>query len=366
MKQKTLFIGIMLLQTAILNLGAQVRHEIKIPDIKGYHTLKCDFHMHTVFSDGLVWPTVRVDEAYREGLDAISLTEHLEYRPHKKDIVANHGRSYEIAENAAKDNGIILIRGSEITRSMAPGHFNAIFLTNNDSLDKKDWRESFKAAKAQNAFIFWNHPGWDAQQPDTTKWWPEHTELYNAGCMNGIEVANGKEYYPEALRWALEKKLTMLGNSDIHQPIQTDIDFSRGMHRTMTLVFAKERTKESIHEALLNRRTAVYMDDNIIGEEQYLKALFENAVEIVKIEKSLQGVDIMLRNNSDLMFQLKKTTHNPNIVYFRDYTIEPNSKCSISVKFEGGVHSGIVNFEITNFIVSPGKGLNYTYKVSNL
>ena len=41
--------------------------------------------MHSVFSDGLVWPTVRVDEAYRDGLDAISLTEHIEYRPHKQE-----------------------------------------------------------------------------------------------------------------------------------------------------------------------------------------------------------------------------------------------------------------------------------------
>ncbi len=67
---------------------AQTRHEIDIPDLKGYQTLKCDFHIHTVFSDGLVWPTVRVDEAYREGLDAIALTEHIEYRPHQKDIQA--------------------------------------------------------------------------------------------------------------------------------------------------------------------------------------------------------------------------------------------------------------------------------------
>ena len=28
------------------------RKEIRIPDLNGYLTLKCDFHMHTVFSDG--------------------------------------------------------------------------------------------------------------------------------------------------------------------------------------------------------------------------------------------------------------------------------------------------------------------------
>lgn len=79
-----------------MNVQAQRRNEIQVPDLDGYTTLKCDFHMHTVFSDGLVWPTVRVDEAYREGLDAISLTEHIEYRPHKKDVVADHNRSFDL------------------------------------------------------------------------------------------------------------------------------------------------------------------------------------------------------------------------------------------------------------------------------
>ena len=46
-------------------MGADVRHEIHFPNLPGYQTLKCDLHMHTVFSDGEVWPTVRVREAWR-------------------------------------------------------------------------------------------------------------------------------------------------------------------------------------------------------------------------------------------------------------------------------------------------------------
>ena len=65
---------------------SQYRTEINIPGFDGYQTLKCDFHIHTVFSDGSVWPSVRVQEAWQEGLDAIAITDHLEYRPHK-DIV---------------------------------------------------------------------------------------------------------------------------------------------------------------------------------------------------------------------------------------------------------------------------------------
>ena len=83
--------------------------DLDIPDLDNYQTLKCDFHIHTVFSDGLVWPTVRVDEAYAEGLDAIALTEHIEYRPHKQDIQADHNRSYELIKQYAKDKDVILI-----------------------------------------------------------------------------------------------------------------------------------------------------------------------------------------------------------------------------------------------------------------
>lgn len=59
--------------------NSQVRNEISIPGFDGYQTLKCDFHIHTVFSDGSVWPDIRVQEAWQEGLDAIAMTDHIEY-----------------------------------------------------------------------------------------------------------------------------------------------------------------------------------------------------------------------------------------------------------------------------------------------
>ena len=79
MKNKTclLFIGILLSVSIFAQnvnniqmpelLNESVRKTINIPNILGYQTLKCDFHTHTVFSDGVVWPTVRIDEAWQEG-----------------------------------------------------------------------------------------------------------------------------------------------------------------------------------------------------------------------------------------------------------------------------------------------------------
>ncbi len=344
-------------------LSAQTRHEIHIPDLKNYQTLKCDFHLHTVFSDGTVWPTVRVDEAYREGLDAIALTEHIEYRPHQQDIQASHNRAFEIAQKAAQSRNILLIPGSEITRSMPPGHSNALFISDADSLDRPEYRDAFAAAKRQNAFIFWNHPSWDAQQPDTTLWWDAHTELLENGCMQGIEVVNYTTYSPEAHQWCLDKKLTLLGNSDSHQPMQTDLDFLGTEHRPMTLVFAKERSVEGIREALFQRRTAVYFGENLIGEAIYLREIFENALEIKNIKKSEKSVSITLFNHSDLVFHLKKTEHDPKLIYPRAYTLRPNCEQTITIHLEQGVRSGEVNFEVTNLWVAPNQALQYTFKI---
>lgn len=159
------------------------RREIKIPNIMGYQTLKCDFHIHTIFSDGIVWPTFRVDEAWEEGLDAIAITDHIEGHPSRAHVGGDHNASYEVALPHAKEKGIILIHGAEITRSMPPGHLNAIFLNDVNPLDTPDPMDAIQAAKDQGAFIMWNHPGWKAQQPDTCLWMKMHQELFEKGLI---------------------------------------------------------------------------------------------------------------------------------------------------------------------------------------
>ena len=203
MKKKYL-VTILLFSLALISIrgpveaAARERTDIRIPDILGYTTLKCDFHMHTVFSDGNVWPAVRVEEAWLQGLDAISITDHIEYRPHKDDIVSDHNRSFDLAESRAEQMSIILIKGSEITRDMPPGHLNAIFLEDSNPLDVEDWRDAIRLAHEQGALVFWNHPGWDRQAPGgVAVWYDEHTNLLEQGLMMGMEVVNYTSYYPE-------------------------------------------------------------------------------------------------------------------------------------------------------------------------
>jgi len=343
---------------------SNARTELKIPDIAGYKTLKCDFHMHTVFSDGDVWPTVRVEEAWREGLDAIAITDHIEVQPHKKDIPTQHNRSYEIAKPKAEELGIILIKGVEITKSMPPGHFNAIFIEDANALDSDDWREAIKAANEQGTFVIWNHPGWEAQAPNGAKWWDEHTELYEKGWFKGIEIVNWYSYYPTVHQWALEKNLTMLGNSDVHPPTNLAFNFCNGGHRPMTFVFAEDKSEAAIKEALLKKRTAVYFNELLIGEEKFLKPIVEQAIEILNPKVSVKGKGrayIQVYNKSDLIFNLVANGNLAELSIPSEITFYPGKTSILQIKSKStdvsGKRSLLLPYSIKNLLVAPDTGL---------
>ncbi len=349
-----------------VSLNAQYhRTEIDIPDIPGCITLKCDFHMHTVFSDGAVWPDVRVEEAWLEGLDAISITDHIEYLPHKNDIPENHNRSFELAKSRADALGIILIRGAEITRGMPPGHFNAIFTTDNAALDTKEWRDAIKAAVDQGAFVFWNHPGW--RQPDEIPiWYTEHSELLKKGWMHGMEIVNHRSYYPLAFQWCLEKKIPLLGNSDVHKPIGMQWDKTKGEQRPFTLVFAKERTAKSIHEALLAGRTAVYYEDKVFGHKAQLRPLADAALRVKTPTLHISGKStayLQITNSSDLSLEFKAAGKNSSVTHLDTFSLPAGRTVVIPIKSrqpkKPGSRKIALAYTIENMKIAPEQGLPY-------
>jgi len=336
---------------------ADVRHKINIPDILGYKTLKCDFHMHTVFSDGQVWPTVRVDEAWREGLDAISITDHIEYQPYKQDVPTNHGRSHEIALRQAQEKNILLIKGAEITRDTPPGHFNALFVEDINLLDTEDLIDAIKAANNQGSFVFWAHPGW---KPEFKGWFDIHTQLYENKWLDGIEVANGKSYYPEAHQWCLEKNLTMLGTSDAHEPI-VGSEITPENHRPMTLVFAKEKSIKAIREALVAGRTVVWFKNQLIGRPNYLRAIFMTAVQIHKPHhRQDDTIWFEVTNNSDIDIEIQGLEEGGQ----GKLTLPANAITMVKTKADSKAEQTELKCLVTNFLIAPDKGLPVNVIVS--
>jgi len=365
-----LFILSLLMLTFSVN--GQQRKIINIPDIPGFRTLKCDFHMHTIFSDGTVWPTVRVEEAWRDGLDAISITDHIEYKPHSIDVKADHNRSYAIAEPMAKNLNILLIRGAEITRNMPPGHLNALFIRNANLLDREDVFEAIREARDQGAFIFWNHPGWKAQQPDTTLWWEEHTRLVKNSMMHGIEVFNYDEYYPEAINWAREKRLTFIANSDLHEPSGMKYDLVNS-HRPMTLVFSKSRTEGGIREAMFSQRTAAYFNNTLAGRAILLEPLFFASLKINTSAGTLRNEEtkrVEIVNTSDISYELELVQ--PGIGFEAPSSISLKPRHMVVLELNGnseevaGMKELRVFYRVKNIMLSSSENLVVTFSFPNI
>jgi hypothetical protein len=331
---------------------------IEFPDLPGYVTLKCDFHMHTVFSDGSVWPDIRVEEAVRDGLDAISLTEHLEYLPHEDDIpYPDRNRAHDVARESVGERDLIVLRGSEITRDMPPGHANAIFLEDANKLLLEDPIEVFREARRQGGFTFWNHPHWTSQRADGIARLDEmHLELIREGLLQGIEVVNELTYSDEALQIALDHDLTIIGNSDIHGLVDWLFEVPRGGHRPVTLVFATERSAAGIKQALEAGRTAVWFRNMLIGKEEYLRPLVTASLEVIDAvyRGDTSVLTLTIENTSDAEYVLDNRSGFRLHAASDVITLGPHSETVLQVKTLERRSSVSLAFEVLNAVTAPG------------
>ena len=369
-------------------------NKIVVPDIPGYQTLKGDFHIHTVFTDATVWPATRVHEAIWEGLDVIAITEHIDTR-HQKYVKqgvftekCDRNFSYELAKKAAGKN-LLVVHGGEISRGMPPGHFNCLFVKDNEALcaaaesqDKETNNDNVIAmknglaeARNQGAFIMWNHPNWCKQAPNETKMWKEHKELLKDGKMDAIEIYNmACGYTPEGHKWALENNLAMLGNSDCHAPFFMEVDYLHGAHRPVTLVFAKEKSVKGVREALDARRSAVFAEGNVYGREQEVLPLLEACLKVKKTQFKDKEIIVEFENVSSIPVTLTKGKGSEDTWYARYVVIPPFTTYTFKVRpllegdsqpaYNKSIKKYEVNFVAENFYIGPNKPAKFSVKVS--
>ncbi len=283
------------------------RSEINIPNLTGYITLKCDFHMHSYYSDGEVLPETRVREAWMEGLDVIAISDHLEIWRFEDKTLSDRNNPFNDAISLANNLGITLINSVELTKSMPPGHLNLLFLKDINKLDKKDYLSALEEAKKQGAFIFWNHPGWKSQAPDGAKWYYQHTLLVESNLIDGIEIASYSDWEPIVFDWINKYNLTMVGNSDAHIPIEQHLKLTNQTRRPMTILFARDNTQQSIKKALQDKRSIVWVKDMIIGEKKYVEKMVQKSISIKSINHYKDNLYmVQVQNNSDFNFTIKK------------------------------------------------------------
>ena len=383
--------GLLILLTASQALGHGAAREsaadpdrrIEFPDTADHLTVVVDLHTHSVFSDGHVWPKIRVEEALRDGLDALAITEHLEYQPHRADIPhPDRNTAFREAQAAAKATDLIVIPGSEITREAPAGHVNAVFISDanallnvenppGDSADPADpggtrayydaaneWpsQNAIEAANAQNAFVFWNHPYWTRQKPDAIARMNEfHRANIEAGKLHGIEIANGQDYSAESHQIALDFDLTLVGVSDVHDLIDWDYQPANGGHRPVNLVLVKERSAEAIRQALFDGRTLVWFRNLLIAREPEMNAMLAASLAITNAayRPGTQVLQVTIANSSDARFDLQNTGEITFMDHADRISVPPHGELTFSVK-PGGIQEQIaLTFSVNNALLGP-------------
>lgn len=269
--------------------GALIRHATPFPAILDpapdsdgaegtrYHVLRGDFHIHTPHSDGEVSPRDRVVEAWKYGYDVMAITDHGTFK------------AYEEAAPVADALGMVLLRGMETgikdREHLVALGFSADYVprdshkwTMKSGRDGAYYREQWKRLGQAGGFVLYAHPHVGFKEP--TRWALEQ------GLLGGLEVKNGvvgegwhttrshgTNWYPAALDWAIEHKLAVFANSDIHA--------RRGDHpQPVTLVLSEERTVESVLEALRAGRTIAQFNDMLCAREELLALLIDNLVDV--------------------------------------------------------------------------------------
>ena len=296
------------------------RKEIMIPSsLNGYNVYKADLHTHSIFSDGLVHPKWRVYEAWQDGLDVMAVTEHIENRAYEnmfheylkeytdkeyqkgpaglKNVDINF--SIREAKKEAVKYGITIIPGSEITRSGSEvGHFNALFTTDNNLIYDEDPVQSIRNAKSQGALVMHNHPGWRRKDIKMT---PTEKTAYGEGLIDGVEVMNGGMFFPGIIDRVREYNQFIAANTDVHRTTACDYRLT-GADRPMTLILAKDKSLESLREALVQRRTIAFGFNTLCGSEELLRDFFHACVKVTRINET----SVLVTNMTSITFKLQQ------------------------------------------------------------
>lgn len=327
------------------------RKEFILPQVNGYNIYKADLHTHTAFSDGSLMPKARVEEAFRDGMDIIAITDHIEYRTNEQkflDFTGGYHKGTPKAKNnlihreaADKDGirvdlnfsitdaykygkryGVMIIPGAEISRHPDQyGHFNALFIKDANTIYDPVPEESLRKAKAQGALVMHNHPGWRRSTIERNEW---HTKIYQEGLIDGIEIINGMGSWPRLLATCKEEKLFVGAGTDIHGVSPYNIN---GYHRTCTFIFAKACNEAEIKKAIKEGRTLAYGANNVMGDKQLLSDLFNASIVATVLRQDEDGKRVvLLTNNSSIPYHIRRGSKGVGLY------IEPFSSGTVELK----------------------------------
>jgi len=235
---------------------------LTVPNSSGdYVILKCEFHMHTTYSDGEYTPSEMVIYYKNHGYDVVAVTDHT-------SILGWHEGIAE-AKATGDSVGVIVIEGGEISFRWADGsqkHVLGLFCHAMDSTNKVTDltpQEIFEDIHAKGGIGVVAHPwmgtGWNNWQ--------------NYQYASYID---GWEYEPYAIsseyrNWLLTSGKIYLFNHDAHGYWLGNSEWGK----SHTLLIAKSKSESGVREALEARRIVVSHGGIYYGSVEALE-LFES------------------------------------------------------------------------------------------
>jgi hypothetical protein len=234
------------------------------------------------------------------------------------------------------------------------GHFNALFVTDPKALEVDDLQEALRRARAQGAFLIWDHPGF--MRTLVPEWHTHVDEAYRAGLFQGVELVNGADFYPEVFPWVAEKKLTIVASSDAHRPLPP----RSTAPRPITLLFVRSADADGVKEALESRRTAAWLGDDVWGAEEHLRGLWAGAVSFDSLPavKAGRRVNVRIRNTSAIAFRVQSPA-GPARLRLEAGTIQARATSLLTLVVAddapAGTERASVEVEVANLHPGPGE-----------
>ena len=118
-------------------------------------------------------------------------------------------------------------------------------------------------------------------------------------------------------------------NTDLH-PSELERFGPQNPRRQITLILAKERTLESVKEAMFAKRTIGWAADMVFGRDPWIEKLFRACVDIKKTEAGLT-----LRNLSDIPCVIEAGDKTSELAPQGTVEIGPAKKLTVTNWFVG-------------------------------
>jgi len=135
-----------------------------------------------------------------------------------------------------------------------------------------------------------------------------------------------------------------------------------GGHRPITLVFAEEKTEKSMQEAMEKRRTAVWFNNTLVGDQEFLALLIDASLEISR-DGSPEVPSVQIHNSSDADYIFENistyTLHN----YAPVFMVKAHETTTVMVKTPEAPDSFELVFRVLNAFTAPNEHVEIKIRV---